>query len=146
MIFNALPRVTIIFFKKVLILTFWLCRTLKMSFSNIAYWYLLRHKPCQAWFQKTFSIYSRFFCFLLVRFLEIDASQSPKFSLCLSSPLLKIVHFSKKIFWVFKKPFFKMFLLLETISHKNSETLTPCPLIQCWLQVCLVISGHHCLT
>ena len=32
-----------------------------------------------------------------------------------------------------------------TISHKNSETCTPCSLIQCWVQVCLVIPDHHCL-
>ena len=29
----------------------------------------------------------------------------------------------------------------------NSETSPPTyPLIQSWLQVCLVICGHHCLT
>ena len=33
-----------------------------------------------------------------------------------------------------------------TISHKNSDTCTYCPLIQCWLQVCLLIPGHRCLT
>ena len=30
-----------------------------------------------------------------------------------------------------------------TIIHKNSETCTTCLLIQCWLQVCLVLPGHH---
>ena len=39
---------------------------LKMSFSNIANLQLLHQKQCQAWFQKSFSTYSRFFCFLLV--------------------------------------------------------------------------------
>ena len=32
-----------------------------------------------------------------------------------------------------------------TISDKNCETRTPSPLIQCWLQVCLLISGLGCL-
>ena len=30
-----------------------------------------------------------------------------------------------------------------TISDKNCETCTPSPLIQCWLQICLLISGLH---
>ena len=34
---------------------------------------------------------------------------------------------------------------LTTISDKNCETRTPSPLIQCWLQVCLLISGLACL-
>ena len=57
-----------------------LCRKLKTSFLNIANSEPLHHKPSQAWFQKNFSVYSRFFCFLLVRVLEIDAAQSLKFS------------------------------------------------------------------
>ena len=32
-----------------------------------------------------------------------------------------------------------------TISDKNCETHTPSPLIQCWLQVCLLICGLGCL-
>ena len=32
-----------------------------------------------------------------------------------------------------------------TISDKNCETRTPSPLIQCWLQVCLLICGVGCL-
>ena len=35
--------------------------------------------------------------------------------------------------------------LVATISDKNCETRTPSPLIQCWLQVCLLISGLGCL-
>ena len=31
------------------------------------------------------------------------------------------------------------------ISDKNCETHTPSPLIQCWLQVCLLICGLGCL-
>ena len=87
-------------------------------------------------------------CFLLVRFLEINTQQSPKFSqqTCLYSLLLKRSLFQKKNFWVFKKLFLIFFfLILETISYKNIETCTPCPFIQCWLQVCFLIPGHHCL-
>ena len=32
-----------------------------------------------------------------------------------------------------------------TISDKNCETRTPSPLIQCWLQVCLLICDLGCL-
>ena len=32
-----------------------------------------------------------------------------------------------------------------TISRKNCETRTLCPLIQCWLQVCLLIPCHQSL-
>ena len=32
-----------------------------------------------------------------------------------------------------------------TISDKNCETRAPSPLIQCWLQVCLLICGLGCL-
>ena len=31
--------------------------------------------------------------------------------------------------------------LIATISDKNCETRTPSLLIQCWLQICLLISG-----
>ena len=33
----------------------------------------------------------------------------------------------------------------SAISDKNCETRTPSPLIQCWLQVCLLISDLGCL-
>ena len=33
----------------------------------------------------------------------------------------------------------------STISYKNCDTFAPCPHIQCWLQVCLLIPDHHCL-
>ena len=33
----------------------------------------------------------------------------------------------------------------STISDKSCETRTPSPLIQCWLQVCLLICGLGCL-
>ena len=33
---------------------------------------------------------------------------------------------------------------IATIKDKNCETRTPSPLIQCWLQVCLLISGLDC--
>ena len=36
-------------------------------------------------------------------------------------------------------------LFKSTISDKNCETRTPSPLIQCWLQVFLLISGLGCL-
>ena len=35
--------------------------------------------------------------------------------------------------------------MLTTISDKNCETRTPSPLIQCWLQVCLLIFDLGCL-
>ena len=50
----------------------------------------------------------------------------------------------KKTFWVFKK-LFLFFLSFEAISCKNSDTYTPFPLIQYWLQVCLVVLAHRCL-
>ena len=37
------------------------------------------------------------------------------------------------------------FKIRPTISDKNCKTRTPSPLIQCWLQVCLLISGLGCL-
>ena len=33
----------------------------------------------------------------------------------------------------------------NTISDKNYETRTPLPFVHCWLQVYLLIPGHHCL-
>ena len=88
----------------------------------------------------------RYLCFLLVRFLEIDAPQSPKFSktTCLYSSLLKTGHFSKILSGSsHKKPFSFFFLTLGTINHKNCETSTTFPLIQCWLEVCFLIPCHH---
>ena len=35
-------------------------------------------------------------------------------------------------------------LNLKTISDKNCETRTLSPIILCWLQVCLLISGLSC--
>ena len=35
--------------------------------------------------------------------------------------------------------------ILTTVSDKNGKTRTPSPLIQCWLQFCLLISGLGCL-
>ena len=41
--------------------------------------------------------------------------------------------------------YFTTFDLSSAISDTNCETRTPSPLIQCWLQVCLLISGLGCL-
>ena len=57
------------------------------------------------------------------------------------SPLLEIDTFSQKIFAGSLKHSFQNKIILEKISDKNCETRTLSPLIQCWLQICLFISG-----
>ena len=100
---------------QVLILTFWLCRILKISFSHIANLQLLHQNHVKHGFKNNFSIDSRFFCFLLVKFSEKDAPHSPKFNVNMPvwSPLQKSL----------KNPFQFLFIL-ETISHKIA-ILTP---------------------
>ena len=34
----------------------------------------------------------------------------------------------------------------KIISAKNCEIRTHCPLILCWLHICLLVPGQHCLT
>ena len=49
-------------------------------------------------------------------------------------------------FWVVLHRFYRcVILILQTISGKICETHTISFIIQCWLQVCLFLPGHHCL-
>ena len=66
--------------------------------------------------------------------IQYALKERPLFQKKISGSLKNLFHF-----------YFFFFLILETISHKNSDTCTSCPLIQRWLQACLVIPDYHCL-